>query len=115
MVLKVSINKTELLILPVSTQLGSVSLSHSGLFSFLCTPYIIHLLFRTTKGNGRLSNCHKSNVWASSGLAAEALLPAATSICHWTSAKPSLPGLPNFVFDLLQSILTKPDFLFKIC
>ena len=32
MVLEVNINKTELLILPVSTQLGSTSLSHSGLF-----------------------------------------------------------------------------------
>lgn len=39
MVLKVSINKTELLILPVSTQLGSVSLSHSGLFFPLHSVY----------------------------------------------------------------------------
>lgn len=84
-------------ILPLSTQLGSTSVSHSGFLSFLRTPYI-HLLFRTIKGKGRLFLIVTK---AAYGPAVEA------HVCHWTFCHCLLPGLLASMFDFLQSLLHK--------
>ena len=107
MVLKVNIK----LILPLSTQLGSASLSHSGFLSFLHTPYITHLLFRTTKGNGRLFLIVTK---ALCGPAVALLLkPSAWLPASVIGLLPlSPPWSPASMSDLLQSILHKAARLF---